>query len=159
MFSHVVYLTPAGAICTCGAAFATTDADQCLAYAAAHLVNLETNSGNNKIEDLRPKSEKTSVISMEYMFSNRTDPERVLSSMKDIIQRYGYSSLADLHDLIGLPSTYSDNKKIWDSVDEFVIREIDTGFALNTSPPKEILLLTNKGPKWITSTSTQSQTS
>ncbi len=49
----------------------------------------------------------------EFIISSREEAELVLERMNDIIDQYEVASVADLNDLVGLPTTHVDNKWGW----------------------------------------------
>lgn len=49
----------------------------------------------------------------EFIFENRVEAEEVLLRMNELIDTYGFVSVADVHDLCGTTSVYTDNKRGW----------------------------------------------
>lgn len=74
----------------------------------------------------------------EIVLASRGDAEMVLERMQDIIDRYQVVSMADLHELTGLPAPYTDNKWGWESLRFAEIRQIREGYLLDL-PPAETL--------------------
>ena len=72
-------------------------------------------------------------------FAAKEEAELVLARAIEIINVYGAISLHDLHDLVGLPSVYSDNKWGWTSLSpEVGIKQVTKGYTIDF-PPVETL--------------------
>ena len=74
----------------------------------------------------------------ELILSSRADAETVLERLSDIIDRYAVASLADLHELAGIPTTHVDNKWGWESIRFAEIRQIREGYLLDLPPAEAI---------------------
>ena len=60
-------------------------------------------------------------IKDEIVFNTREDAETVVDAMKEIIEQYGYVSVADLYDLAGLTSTYKDHQYGWTDISDISV--------------------------------------
>lgn len=67
----------------------------------------------------------------DIILSSRDEANLVLERMIDIIDQYDFASVADLHDLVGLPTTYVDNKWGWTNLSFVEIRQVREGFLLD----------------------------
>ena len=67
----------------------------------------------------------------EVILVSRDDAELVIERLTDIIDKYDVASVADLHDLAGLPTTYVDNKWGWSTLNNVGIRQIREGFLID----------------------------
>ena len=74
----------------------------------------------------------------EIIISSKEEAEAVLDRMSDILQVYNVVSVADLYDLIGIPSTHIDNKWGWSSLYGLKTRQVREGFLLEL-PPMEVI--------------------
>lgn len=54
-------------------------------------------------------------------FSSRNEAETVVDRMKEILSRYGFVTVADVFDLIGIGTEYTDNARGWTNLDRAVI--------------------------------------
>ena len=70
----------------------------------------------------------------EIILVSRDEAEIVVERLSDIIDKYEVVSIADLHDLVGLPTTYVDNKWGWSSIKGVDIRQIREGYLLDLPP-------------------------
>ena len=57
----------------------------------------------------------------DITFATRSDAEKTLNDMKEILEKYGCVCVADLYDLTNLRSNYEDNKYGWTNLDDVVI--------------------------------------
>jgi hypothetical protein len=64
------------------------------------------------------------------MFDTKKDANKVLSGLKDILERYNVVSVADLHDLVGESGSYTDNKYGWTDLKEMKIVKKTNGYML-----------------------------
>lgn len=74
----------------------------------------------------------------DFVLAQREEAELVLERLMDIIDKYEVASLADLHQLVGLPSTHVDNKWGWSYLSNIEIRQVRDGYMLELPPPEEI---------------------
>ena len=52
----------------------------------------------------------------DVILESRGEAERVLSQMNDLIETYGFVSIGDLYDLVGLDAPYTHNKYGWTNI-------------------------------------------
>ena len=64
------------------------------------------------------------------IFENQEYATDTLIRLQQIIDWYGFASLADLYDLVGLNSKYEDNKIGWRTLEGSEIVEDDSGYEL-----------------------------
>lgn len=57
----------------------------------------------------------------------RSDAEMVLNEMRNLIERYGIVSVADMHDLMGITSKYTDNYNGWTDLSMARIARVMSG--------------------------------
>lgn len=74
----------------------------------------------------------------EVLLTSKVDAELVLESMYDILNEYQVVSVADMHELIGIPSAHIDYKWGWEDLRGTVIRQVHQGFLLDLPSPEPI---------------------
>jgi len=74
----------------------------------------------------------------DIILSSRTEAEVVLERMKDILDQYDAVSIADLYELVGLPSSHVDHTWGWQNLGFTAIRQIREGYVIDL-PPAEAL--------------------
>lgn len=57
-------------------------------------------------------------------YDDRNEAEQILSELKEDIEKWHYVSVADVCDLIGVPSNYGDTKIGWRNLDDASVRTI-----------------------------------
>ena len=66
----------------------------------------------------------------DIVLASREEAELVVERLMDIVQQYESASLADLYELLGLPSSPVDNKWGWTYLSNLEIRQIRTGYLI-----------------------------
>ena len=97
--------------------------------------------GSNRpgmLPDQPPLSRTPRREANEIILSTRNEASTVLERLCDIVDKYDVASVADLHDLVGLPTTYVDNKWGWTALVDSDIQQIREGFLLNLPPVEPI---------------------
>lgn len=74
----------------------------------------------------------------EIIISSKSEAETVLDRMGDIVDVHGVVSVADLYELIGIPSTPIDYKWGWSSLYGLRTRQVREGFLIDL-PPVEVI--------------------
>jgi hypothetical protein len=74
----------------------------------------------------------------EIILVSRDEADLVIERLNDIIDKYDVASVSDLHDLVGLPSTYVDNKWGWNSLNYANVRQTREGYLLDLPPVEPI---------------------
>ncbi len=73
-----------------------------------------------------------------FILSSREEAELVLERLNDIIDTYEVASVADLNDLVGLPTSYVNNKWGWIYLGDVQIRQIREGYLIDLPPAEPI---------------------
>lgn len=73
-----------------------------------------------------------------FILSTREEAEIVLERMNDIIDTYEVASVADLNQLVGLPTTHVDNTWGWIYLSDVQIRQIREGYLIDFPPAEPI---------------------
>lgn len=74
----------------------------------------------------------------EIILTSREDAELVVERLTDIIDKYDVASVADLHELVGLPSSHVDNKWGWSVLTYANVRQIREGYLIDLPPAEPI---------------------
>lgn len=74
----------------------------------------------------------------DLILISREEAELVLERLIDIIDKYDVASVADLYDLVGLPSTHVDNKWGWGFLSNVEIRQVREGYLIELPPVEPI---------------------
>lgn len=95
--------------------------------------------GPTRRPPIEPRTRRTQA---DYILASRDEADLVLERLNDIIDNYDVASVADLNDLLGMPTTYTDNKYGWVYLGDTQIRQIREGYLLDL-PPAEPISNTN----------------
>lgn len=74
----------------------------------------------------------------DYVISSRAEAELVVERMGDLLEVYEVVTVADLHDLIGIPAVHTDNKFGWDNLRGVDVRPVRDGYLITLGPPDPI---------------------
>lgn len=74
----------------------------------------------------------------DLIFANSREAEVVLERMIDIIDNYDMVSIADMHELAGLPSSHVDHKWGWSDLRSSEVRQTRDGFIIEFPPLEQI---------------------
>lgn len=74
----------------------------------------------------------------DIVIATKEEAELVAERLVDIVDQYEVASLADLYELVGLPSSHIDNKWGWTFLGNIQIRQIRQGYLLELPPLEEI---------------------
>lgn len=70
--------------------------------------------------------------------ASKTDAENVVEQLTEIVDKYELVSVADLNELLGLPSSHVDNKWGWTNISSVEIRQVREGWKITFPPLEEI---------------------
>jgi hypothetical protein len=74
----------------------------------------------------------------DYVLASRQEADTVLERLGDIIEKYGVASIADLHQLMGLPVSPIENKWGWTYLNNAEVRQVRDGFLLDLPSAEEV---------------------
>ena len=74
----------------------------------------------------------------DILLATRVEAETVVDRMYDLLREYEMVSVSDLYSLLGLSSSYTDQKWGWTNLQSLDIRRVRDGYILNL--PKTIPL-------------------
>jgi hypothetical protein len=82
------------------------------------------------LPDQPPLPRGTRQDAPEFILQSRDEAELVLERLRDIVDQYEAASVADLHDLLGLPQSHVDQKWGWTMLNTATITQVRDGFLL-----------------------------
>lgn len=91
--------------------------------------------GPSRRASMEPRTRRAQA---DFILASRDEAELVLERMNDIIDNYDVASVADLNELLGMPTTYTDNKFGWVYLGDTQIRQIREGYLLDLPPAEPI---------------------
>lgn len=74
----------------------------------------------------------------DFILASRDEADLVLERMNDILEQYEVVSVADLHDLIGYPTTHVENKWGWTYLGDVQVRQVREGYLIDFPPAEPI---------------------
>lgn len=82
----------------------------------------------------------------DLVLNTREDAEAVIKGMSDCVDFYGSASVADLKNLVGLPTTYNETNWGWTSTEKFGIRKGSGCVVLFSPDATPLPIRTKTGP-------------
>lgn len=80
----------------------------------------------------RPSARNTSRHNFDdIILETRGEAEEVLSHLVDLTEDYGMASVADLYDLVGITSNFTDNKYGWDNLSSASVNRVRDGYLIS----------------------------
>ena len=85
----------------------------------------------NSQEPSQPTPRTGSVYDYdEYTITNRGEAEEVLSSLEDMIERYGTASVADFYELLGVSCNFTDYNYGWSDLRNARVVSVRDGYVI-----------------------------
>lgn len=81
----------------------------------------------------------------EYVFKDISEADYVIKHMKVIIELYGYVTVSDFYDLVGIIADKTDNNRGWlnEASERFIVTECVDGYRAMFPEPIELLIGAN----------------
>jgi hypothetical protein len=74
----------------------------------------------------------------EIVLSSRREAEDVIDRLFDLVGQYGSATVSDLYELVGLPSTHTDNKWGWEDARGAGVTRVRNGYLLDLPEPEPL---------------------
>lgn len=74
----------------------------------------------------------------ELVLVTRLEAEDVIAKLYEVVSQYGTATVADLYELVGEPSTHTDNKWGWTDLRGAGVSRVRTGFLLDLPAPEPL---------------------
>lgn len=103
-------------------------------YANASRVSYN-NYANRNANTSRQNTVQVQHGYQDILFSSRGDADEVLHQMAEALASYGQVSIADLCDLAGITSNYTDNKYGWYDIRGAYVRAVAGGYVIDLPRP------------------------
>lgn len=92
-------------------------------------------SVNNRQQPVKDSYARSSSSIGEYILSTRNEALDVQNALKEQILNYGYATIADYYDLIGVDPQHTDNEWGWSDLSYSQVRAVRGGFIINFPQP------------------------
>lgn len=83
------------------------------------------------LPDQPPLSRRPARGAEDIVLVSREEAELVVERLTDIIDTYDVATVGDLYDLVGLPTTYIDNKWGWTSLNYADVKQVREGYLID----------------------------
>ena len=71
----------------------------------------------------------------DIIFESRKEAMQALDSMEDILDTYGFVTVADMYDMAALPAPYTSNKYGWTNLNNAEVVRVRMGYKINLPKP------------------------
>lgn len=83
------------------------------------------------LPDQPPRANPRRQDVSDMVLVSREEADLVVERMNDIIDMYEVASVADLYNLVGLPTTYVDNQWGWSNLNYVNVRQVRDGYLID----------------------------
>ena len=73
-----------------------------------------------------------------YILSSREEAEEVLATLHDILEKYGQVTVVDYKELVGVSSSYTENKRGWTDLSDAHVERTFDGWVVVLSDYKDL---------------------
>lgn len=74
----------------------------------------------------------------EVVLTSRVEAEEVIDKLFDVVSQYGTATVSDLYELVGLPSSHTDNKWGWTDIRGAGVSRVRGGYLLDLPEPQPL---------------------
>lgn len=74
----------------------------------------------------------------DIILGSEAEAEAVRDRLRKLLEQYGQVSVGDYLNLVGLSSTFSDEKMGWTQLSTILIKNVNSGFTLQLPEPKQL---------------------
>ena len=107
--------------------------DSRVSYAGYYEGSSRYDRGDSRV-DYRDRNRQYSYD--DILLDDRGEAEEVVSTMEDLVRKYGEASVADLCSLVGVNSKHTDQKWGWTDSRDFSYRRSGRGYILDFAKPE-----------------------
>ena len=104
-----------------------------LMWYCQHLIDhLRENEANEEpLSEVEMKYDAETILNSGLCFDTREKAKNVIGKLKNVIDVYGYATVADLNEIIGVNSKENDKEFGWLSTDRMKVERTKYGFVAN----------------------------
>lgn len=100
--------------------------------------NRYSSSTPSRVERQPTRRSRASHDFDEIILGSRAEAMDVISSLNDVIGKYEAVSIADLYEMVGVDSHFTDQKWGWTNLDGAMVRRISNGYLLDLPKTEQI---------------------
>lgn len=98
--------------------------------------NYSRDRGNQRDRQTRTINRRAAHSFDDIILESRSEAEEVLDNLIESTVQYGYASVADLYDLVGITHNYTDQKWGWDNLNNASVRRVREGYLIELPKAK-----------------------
>lgn len=101
-------------------------------------VSYSNYSNKDRRDDRRENTTRVRFDFEDIIFGNRGEAEAVREQMEEVIDRYGFVTVADMYDMADISAPYTSSKYGWTNIRSAEVVRVRDGYILKLSRPAAI---------------------
>ena len=89
-------------------------------------------------ESIRPVSRYNNIVCDDIVLPTKDEANMVIDSLCEVIETYGWVSVADMHEMVGMPVGYTEHKYGWNSLRTADIIAVREGYMIRFPAPRPL---------------------
>lgn len=97
-----------------------------------------TRFSSTRGESIRPTARYNNVVCDDIILQSKDEANMVIDSLCEVIETYGWVSVADMHEMVGMPVGYTEHKYGWNSLRTADIIAVREGYMIRFPAPRPL---------------------
>lgn len=97
-----------------------------------------TRFSSTRGESIRPTARYSNVVCDDIILQSKDEANMVIDSLCEVIETYGWVSVADMHEMVGMPVGYTEHKYGWNSLRTADIIAVREGYMIRFPAPRPL---------------------
>lgn len=89
-------------------------------------------------ESIRPTARYSNIVCDDIILQTKDEANMVIDSLCEVIETYGWVSVADMHEMVGMPVGYTEHKYGWNSLRTADIIAVREGYMIRFPAPRPL---------------------
>lgn len=97
-----------------------------------------TRFSSTRGESIRPTARYSNIVCDDIVLQTKDEANMVIDSLCEVIETYGWVSVADMHEMVGMPVGYTEHKYGWNSLRTADIIAVREGYMIRFPAPRPL---------------------
>lgn len=97
-----------------------------------------TRFSSTRSESIRPTARYSNIVCDDIVLQTKDEANMVIDSLCEVIETYGWVSVADMHEMVGMPVGYTEHKYGWNSLRTADIIAVREGYMIRFPAPRPL---------------------
>ena len=89
-------------------------------------------------DSIRPVGRYNNIVCDDIVLPSKDEANMVIDSLCEVIETYGWVSVADMHEMVGMPVGYTEHKYGWNSLRTADIIAVREGYMIRFPAPRPL---------------------